>query len=158
MTKSKDNLPEIFSLNPGDLIEWMKKRKSELGLSNAKLADMSGVPEGTIDRIMSKRYPEFRYTSIQPIMAVLIGYHENTPEPDPADYTQNEFYYNTIEGYKLAMENKDHELSELRRMYERQITEIEFLKKVNTEKQEIIERRAEHEKWLERIVDELRSK
>ena len=158
MVKCKENLPEILSLNPGDLIEWMKKRKAELGLSNAKLAERSGVPEGTIDRIMSKHYTEFRYSSIQPIMAVLIGVHENTPEPNPDDDEQNQFYYNTIEGYKLAMENKNHEIDELRRVYEHQREEIEYLKNANAEKQRIIDRRAEHEKWLERIVDELRDK
>ena len=158
MVKCTEKLPEILSLNSGDLIEWMKKRKAEMGLSNAKLAEMSGVPEGTIDRIMSKHYAEFRYSSIQPIMAVLIGVHENTPEPNPDDDEQNQFYYNTIEGYKLAMENKNHEIDELRRVYEHQREEIEYLKNSNAEKQRIIDRRAEHEKWLERIVDELRDK
>ena len=158
MTKFKDNLPDIMSLNSGELIEWIKKRKAEMGLSNAKLADLSGVPEGTIDRIMSKHYTEFRYSSIQPLMAVLIGVHENIPEPNPADSDQNEFYYNTIEGYKLALQNKNHQIEELTRLCARQAMEIDFLKKTDNDKQKIIERRAEHEKWLEEIVNELRAK
>ena len=56
--------PEIMSLNSGELIEWMRNRKKQLGLTNAKLAEMSNVPEGTIDRILSQRYSEFRYSSI----------------------------------------------------------------------------------------------
>ena len=158
MVKCKEKLPEILSLNSGDLIEWMKKRKVEMGLSNAKLAELSGVPEGTIDRIMSKHYTEFRYSSVQPIMSVLIGVNNEIPEPDPSDTDQNEFYYNTIEGYKLALENRTHELDQLKRAYENLRTEIDYLKNSNAEKQRIIDRRAEHEKWLEKIVDELRMK
>lgn len=157
MVKCKDSLPEIMSLNSGELIDWMRKRKSDMGLSNAKLASLSGVPEGTIDRIMSKHYTEFRYSSIQPIMAVLIGTQEITPEPDPTDEEQNEFYYNTIEGYKLAMENKNHEIRQLKTMYELLCEENAYLKQNNKEKQEIIERRAAHEKWLESILDEVRA-
>ena len=158
MMKNDNSLPDIMSLNSGDLIEWMKKRKSEMGLSNAKLADLSGVPEGTIDRIMSKHYTEFRYSSIQPLMAILIGVRESIPEPDPTDNDQNEYYYNTIEGYKLALENKNHQIEELTRFCARQAMEIEFLKKEDSDKQKIIDRRAEHEKWLEDIVNELRAK
>ena len=158
MTNCKENVPEILSLNAGGLIDWMKRRKAELGLSNAKLAELSGVPEGTIDRIMSKHYMEFRYSSVQPIMAVLIGVQENIPAPDPSDDEQNAYYYNTIEGYKLALENKNHQLEEWQRIYEHQCKEIEYLKQSNAEKQRLLERRAAHEQWLEQIVNEMRQK
>ena len=91
-------------LNPVELIKWCKNRKATLGLSNAKLAEMSGVPIGTIDRIMSGNYTEFKYSSIQPLVAILLGFGQETPEPDEEN-EQEQFYYETIEGYKIILEN-----------------------------------------------------
>ena len=34
-------------------IEEMKKRKKEFGLSNKKLAELSGVPIGTVQKVFS---------------------------------------------------------------------------------------------------------
>lgn len=149
--------PEIMSLNSGELIEWMRNRKKQLGLTNAKLAEMSNVPEGTIDRILSQRYSEFRYSSIQPIMAVLIGLQTQTPEPNSDDEEQNQFYYDTIEGYKLALENKNHEIHELRNVIMQLDREINFLKNAYNDRSRMLEDVLIHRKWMESIIDDLRA-
>lgn len=149
--------PEIMSLNSGELIEWMRNRKKQLGLTNAKLAEMSNVPEGTIDRILSQRYSEFRYSSIQPIMAVLIGLQTQTPEPNPDNEEQNQFYYDTIEGYKLALENKNHEIHELRNVIMQLNREIDFLKNAYNDRSRMLEDVLVHRKWMENIIDDLRT-
>lgn len=151
-------LPQVMSLNPTDLINWCKNRKKFLGLSNQKLADESGVPVGTIDRILAGKYTEFRYSSIQPIVTVLIGIREDTPKPENADAQQVQDYYDTIEGYKLVVENKNHLIDELKLTCERLAREIEFLKSENEHKHDAILRQLEHTKWLEGIVDDLRKK
>lgn len=151
-----DYLPHVMSLNPADLINWCKNRKQFLGLSNQRLAEQSGVPVGTIDRIMAGKYTEFRYSSIQPIVAVLIGIREDTPRPEKADAQQMQDYYDTIEGYKLVVENKNHLIDELKRTCEQYSREIEFLKTENEHKHQAIVRQLEHTKWLEGIVDDLR--
>lgn len=72
--RSKDSyLPHVMSLNPSELINRCKNRKQFLGFSNQRLAEESGVPVGTIDRIMAGKYTGFRYSTNQPIVAVLIG-------------------------------------------------------------------------------------
>ncbi|MCQ2452697.1 MAG: hypothetical protein MJ075_06150 [Oscillospiraceae bacterium] len=154
----EDYLPQIMSLNPTDLIEWCRKRKQFLGLSNQRLAEQSGVPVGTIDRIMAGKYTEYRYSSIQPIVAVLIGIQEDTPKPENADAQQVQNYYDTIEGYKLIVENKNHVIEELKATCEQLTKEVEYLKNENERKHQTIVRQQEHARWLESIVDDLRKR
>ena len=149
-------LPQVMSMNPTDLIKWCKNRKQFLGLSNQRLADETGVPVGTIDRIMAGKYTEFRYSSIQPIVAVLVGLHEDTPKPEIADAQQVQDYYDTIEGYKLIVENKNHMIDELKSTCAGLAREIDYLKTENERKHEAFINQQEHIKWLESIVDDLR--
>lgn len=139
-------------LNPGELITWCKNRKATLGLSNSKLSEISGVPIGTIDRIMSGNYTEFKYSSIQPLVSVLIGYGQETPEPD-AKNEQEQYYYETIEGYKIILENKNHEINHYKIGLERRISEVEYLKQENANKQELISKLSDHIKWLENFME-----
>lgn len=149
-------LPQVMSLNPTELINWCRNRKQFLGLSNQKLAEQTGVPVGTIDRIMAGKYTEFRYSSIQPIVTVLIGFREDTPKPENADMQQVQDYYDTIEGYKLVVENKNHVIDELKLACREMAAEIEYLKTENERKHQAIVRQQEHARWLEGIVDDLR--
>ena len=151
-----DYLPQVMSLNPTDLINWCRNRKQFLGLSNQKLAEQSGVPVGTIDRIMAGKYTEFRYSSIQPVVTVLIGLREDTPKPEDADEQQVRSYYDTIEGYKLVVENKNHIINELKTTCEQLAREIEYLKTENEHKHEAIVRQQEHLLWLQTVIDDLR--
>lgn len=153
-----DYLPKILSLNPSELIDWCRKRKQFLGLSNQRLADQSGVPVGTIDRIMAGKYTEFRYSSIQPIVSVLVGIQEDTPKPEQADAQQVQAYYDTIEGYKLIVENKNHMIDELKATCTQLAREIEYLKTENERKHQAIVRQQQHAQWLEGIVDDLRKR
>ena len=139
--------PKILSLNPNELIDWCNKRKKDMKLSNAKLAEITGVPEGTLDRIFTGKNPEFRYSTIQPIVAYLIGIQEDTPEK-----ASNEFYVNTIDGYKLIIENKNHIIDELKSNYALLSNQLEFLKKTNDEKQLVINNQAAHIKWMETMI------
>ena len=152
----EDYLPQVLSLNPAELIQWCRNRKQFLGLSNQRLAEQSGVPVGTIDRIMAGKYNEFRYSSIQPIVAVLIGIREDTPRPENADAQQVQDYYDTIEGYKLVVENKNHVINELKATCEQYAREIAFMKTENERKHAAIVKLQEHTQWLEGIVDNLR--
>lgn len=154
--REDDYLPQVMSLNPSDLINWCRNRKQFLGLSNRRLAEQSGVPVGTIDRIMAGKYTEFRYSSIQPIVAVLIGIREDTPKPENADAQQVQDYYDTIEGYKLVVENKNHLIDELKSAFAQLGREIEYLKTENERKHQAIVRQQEHAKWMEGIIDDLR--
>ena len=146
-------LPKIENLNSREIIEWVRQRKQMLGLSNARLAELSGVPIGTIDRLLAGKYTEFRYSTIQPIIVVLLGHAEATPIPDENDVDQGQYYYNTIEGYKIVLDNKNQEINQMTATMERMQREIEFLKAENEANRQTALAALEHVKWLERLVD-----
>lgn len=149
MTTDRPNdLPNILSLNSKDLIDWCNTRKKQMHISNAKLANMTGVPEGTIDRILTGKNLEFRYSTIQPIVKLLIGINEDTPKDETSDY-----YTETIDGYKLIIENKNQIIAEQQRLYQMVINEKDYLRKNNEEKQNVIDKLTHHMEWLETLVD-----
>lgn len=51
-------------------IEEMKKRKKEFGLSNKKLAELSGVPIGTVQKVFSGETATPRYDTVQALVKV----------------------------------------------------------------------------------------
>ena len=114
---------DVFTLNPSEIVKWLKERKETLGYSNKKISELTNVPIGTIDRILAGKYTEFKYSSIQPILSVLIGYEEQTPKPKTNDKEQAKYYYETIEGYKLVVENKNKQIENLRRKLKQEYKE-----------------------------------
>lgn len=155
-SKNDNSWSTIATMNPTELISWCKARKEALGLSNSKLAQLTSVPEGTIDRVFSGRYTEFKYSTIQPILVVLTGYNKETPEPDDSDDEQGKYYYDTIEGYKLVVDNKNHQIAELKNMCEKLQKELEFLKAENEHKKQTIQNMHEHIQWIERTIDNMK--
>ena len=147
----------IMGMVPSELIKWCKERKTSQHLSNQKLSELSGVPVGTIDRILSGSYNEFRYSSIQPIVAILLGTTEPTPQPERGDSKQEE-YYETIEGYRMVLSEKNREIATLTSRYEAAAREIQFLREEIESKQGNLQREQEHCKWLETVIDDLRKK
>lgn len=65
--------PNFFAMNTQELLAWCKERKKELKLSNAQLAEMSGMPKGTIDRLFAGEHFDFRYETIRPLLKALTG-------------------------------------------------------------------------------------
>ncbi len=57
-------------------IEKMKQRKQELGYSNARIAELSGVPLGTVQKIFSGETSSPRYTTLLALEQVLLDYRE----------------------------------------------------------------------------------
>ena len=152
------NWSGIVTLNPAELVKWCKVRKKELSLSNQDIADKTGVPAGTIDRIFSGNYSEFRYSSIQPVIAYLIGFNKDTPEPEDEESEQAQYYYNTIEGYKLIVENKNHEIEQYTKEYQRMENAVAHLKAESDRKSQMIEKLQAHILWMEQMIDGGRTK
>ena len=148
----------ILTLNPHELIDWCNSRRKELGISKAKLAEITLVPESTLDRILSGKNPEFRYSTVQPIVAALLQVNEEIPEPNLEDKSQPEYYYNTIEGYKLVLENKNNIIERMTHVLEFRTKEIYFLQEQNTKKDMMIDSLQAHLKWMEKLVDEKQNK
>lgn len=65
--------PYLMSMDAQRLVRWCKKRKAHLGMTNAQLAEQSGVPLSTINRFYAQEYTDFRYSTVQQIVGVLTG-------------------------------------------------------------------------------------
>lgn len=139
---------DIFTLTPSEIVKWCQEQKDALGYSNARISELSGVPVGTVDRIMAGKYSEYKYSSIQPMVACLLGYGEDTPEPDNS--IENDYYYNTINGYKLVLERKNKEIEHLR-------SDNEMLRSARDYLKAEIERKEENIKFLQELILDLRS-
>lgn len=76
--------PNFVAMSADELLEWCKQRKARLGLSNAKLAELSGMAKGTIDRLFAGVHVDFRYETIRPLVKSLVGGDwSGSPCPDP---------------------------------------------------------------------------
>lgn len=134
----KNNI-SYLNLDPVNIVRWCNDLKKQLGYSNARISELSGVPIGTVDRIMAGRYPEFKYSSIQPIISVLI---EGISSSDIiTDFPK--------EDYKHTLEIKNMEITALKEKVSTLLEERNFLKNALADKEDDIE-------YLKKVVDDLR--
>ena len=75
-------------------------------LSNEKLAELSGVPKGTIDRLLSGEHLDFKFESIRPLIKVLSGgMWIEAPCPDePTNFVDEKIVHLEEENEKLKKE------------------------------------------------------
>lgn len=139
-----DNNPSIMNLNPSDIVKWCNDRKKQLGYSNAKIAELSGVPIGTVDRIMAGRYIEYKYSSIQPIVSVLLTC-SNSKDYFGVNASSNE----VVQEFRHALELKNLEIENLKSKCDNLLKERDYLKDSIKDKDEDIE-------YLKRVVEDLR--
>ena len=66
-------VPNLILLPFPELIHWCIERQRYLGWSNQKLADISHVPVGTINRIWAGDYADCKYSTIKNLLMALIG-------------------------------------------------------------------------------------
>lgn len=62
----------ISELSPEDLRDWCLKRKAALALTNQQIADAANISRRTVERFFSSDIRDFRFSSVQPIMLVLL--------------------------------------------------------------------------------------
>lgn len=65
--------PNFVAMSSKDLLEWCKQREKHIGMTREKLAELSGTPKGTIDRLFAGKSPDFKYETIRPMVKVLVG-------------------------------------------------------------------------------------
>ena len=61
------------SISVYELLEWCKEKKRLLGWSNAKLAEKSGMPIGTIAGLMAGTRKDVKHDTIAPLLKALVG-------------------------------------------------------------------------------------
>lgn len=78
--------PNFVAMSAQELLTWCKARKAHLHLTNGRLAELSGMPKGTIDRLFAGDHVDFRYETIRPLIKALAGGDwSGNPCPDPGE-------------------------------------------------------------------------
>ena len=111
------SVPKFMSLSSDELLQWCINRYNRLkiteGMTHQILADLANMPKGTVDRILSGNYKGYRYDTIQPLVAVLLGQDDPVPEIDPGDETQVQDLQETLEGYQLVLQEKNEHIPQM---------------------------------------------
>ena len=92
-----------------DFIKWVQAYKTENKLSNAKLAAETGVPVGTLNRVLSDPDIDIKYETAHQIILGIVGDIQETDVcPDPVN--------NELETLRGRVRHLENELSETRAM------------------------------------------
>ena len=123
--------PNFVAMSAQELLEWCKMRKSRLGISNAKLAEMSKTPKGTIDRLFSGDYNDFKYETVRPLVKALVGGDWNgNPCPNPEEHTEELLHKAEEENARLKEyvmhyeESHRHDIDEVKQEYAERIQDL----------------------------------
>lgn len=69
----RDCIPYLMTLSQADLLTWCKARKDALKVTSDYISQHSNVPKSTVDRILSPKNTDCRFTTMQPIICTLTG-------------------------------------------------------------------------------------
>lgn len=65
--------PNFLAMTPDRWVEWCRMRKDMRQVTNSQLADGSGLPKGTVDRVMAGAGGDVRLSTMQSITKWLVG-------------------------------------------------------------------------------------
>ena len=71
----KDCIPNLYVMSITEIRDWARSIKEEKGWSNAHLAELSGVPKGTIDSNFSRhkeKCSDVNYSTFAPVLCALL--------------------------------------------------------------------------------------
>ena len=80
--RATDCAQGLMTLPLKDLLDWCRKTKKIIGITNNKISEMTGIPIGTLERIMAGKIDDAKFSSIQPIVAALLEFTPGVTCPD----------------------------------------------------------------------------
>ena len=90
-------------------VEEMKQRKKELGYSNEKLSELSGVPLGTVQKVLAGVTRSPRYETLIALERVLKKHTDRigealpeTSEKRQGDYTVEDYYFGPMSRFSTS--------------------------------------------------------
>ena len=114
----------LVYLSTSELIEWCRMQKDALGMTNDMLAEKAKVPKGTIDRIFSPGFHDCKFTTIHPVIRVLLGF---SPDNIECDISSDDNYDEIIKQQSETIEMLEAKNDDLK-------NEIEKVKAENNER------------------------
>ena len=80
--RATDCAQGLMTLPLKELLAWCKDTKKRVGITNTKISEMTGIPIGTLERIMAGKIEDAKFSSIQPIVAALLEFTPGVTCPD----------------------------------------------------------------------------
>lgn len=80
--RATDCAQGLMTLPLKELLAWCKETKKRVGITNSKISEMTGIPIGTLERIMAGKVEDAKFSTIQPIVAALLQFTPGVTCPD----------------------------------------------------------------------------
>ena len=80
--RATDCAQGLMTLPLKELLAWCKDTKKRVGITNTKISEMTGIPIGTLERIMAGKVEDAKFSTIQPIVAALLQFTPGVTCPD----------------------------------------------------------------------------
>ena len=80
--RATDCAQGLMTLPLKELLAWCKETKKRVGITNTKISEMTGIPIGTLERIMAGKVEDAKFSTIQPIVASLLQFTPGVTCPD----------------------------------------------------------------------------
>lgn len=114
----EEKVPEFMNMTSDQLIDWCIVRYERLktvhGLTHQALANEANMPKGTVDRILAGNYHDFKYSTIQPLIAAMLRQNDPIPDPVPAGKDSAvDDVQELLVGYRIALREKDEQIPQL---------------------------------------------
>lgn len=128
--------PNFVAMSTQELLTWCKARKEHLHLSNARLADLSGMPKGTIDRLFAGEHTDVRFETIRPLLKALTG---GAWSGNPCATSQeDEALRRRVQELEKELHQRDESLAHLKANYSDMTTLVANTNKRHTEQLEFL--------------------
>lgn len=115
------NGPNFFTASASEMLDWCKERKARLGLTNAKISDLSGVPKGTVDRLFAGEHVDAKFETVRPIVKCLVGGEFDVNTCIAPDKVQMEHQAEIIEQQQQTIHRLEEEKANMLEFFEKQI-------------------------------------
>lgn len=89
-----------------ELLAWCKSAKKRAGVTNTQISEKTGIPIGTIERIMAGKIEDAKFSSIQPIISALLELMPEVTCPDDTTAGQEELQHRLAELEHIAEEKE----------------------------------------------------
>lgn len=159
------DVDNLLALSSTEIVKWCKEQKAKLKVSNQIVAEKSCVPQGTVDRIFSGHYSEFKYNSVQPIIVALLELGatlpsgENIQDADESVPSVNPYEAKDPDGtgHPISMDT-DYQIAQQRHLINRLRAEVEFLRIENERKYEQLQAAQRKNEELHEMINNLLKK
>lgn len=69
----KECHPNLYIMNMAEIRDFLRARKDFQNLTNADVAERSGIPKGTVDAFFCGSRRDVNYSTLSPILCALVG-------------------------------------------------------------------------------------